>query len=121
MNKQVNDRWYGILTPKNIEEVANFIQQMLLGKVYTFVSVYEYKNFVPETHTDQQLKSNRPVSVFFHESGEASFTFSDTYGVWGCDTFSNCYIKFNYYQITIQQLSPNGLQTYWQITIQGEE
>lgn len=44
--------WHGIITNKNIEEVANAILSMLKGKKYTWTESYEYRGFRPETHLD---------------------------------------------------------------------
>ena len=123
------------LTFGNIEFVANLILRMLSGKKYTFVSVYEYKNFVPETRLHQELKNgpnDSPLSIYFDTKSSpsqfAGFNFCDTYGVWGLSTslkndyydtgFNTPHIVVDWNSITITLRTPAGLLAHWQITVE---
>lgn len=119
----MKQNWFGNLTIDNTEEVAKHILNILDEKKFSFVSVYEYKRFEPETRLHQKLENGSngsPLSVWT-EDGYAGFNFCDTYGVWGCTTADNVYIVFNWdKQITISKKTGVGQQCYWQITVEDE-
>ena len=115
----MRDNWFGTVTNENIEEIANKIFDMLKGKTYTFVEVYEYMRYEPKTRTSQKLENGTngsPLSVWHSEDLTYSgANFCDTYGVWGISP--NYYIVFEYNSITIHLNTPAGKEAYWQITV----
>lgn len=128
-------KFHGTLTIKNVEFVAKSVLEMLNAKRYTFVSVYEYKNFEPETRVHQELKNGTngsPLSVWFDEKNVmpefAGFNFCDSYGSWGLSTsqkdgyydsnFDAPYIVIDWNSITMTLRTPAGLLAYWQITLE---
>jgi len=126
------NEWYGVVTVNNIEDVANIIYDVLKGKTYTFVSVYEYKRYEPETRTNQQLKNGTngsPLSVY-KEDGFAGFIFCDTYGVWGLSTsntnpaydstFHRPYVVVQWDKVTISWRTGENKVAHWQITLQKQ-
>jgi hypothetical protein len=82
----MKNHWFGNITVDNIKEIANEVLHRLDGKKYTFVSVYEYKRYEPETRVHQVLENGTngsPLSVYFDENRKyAGFNICDTYGVW---------------------------------------
>jgi hypothetical protein len=86
--KEFNLHWFGMLTVENIEQVADLLRQLLVGKTYTFVTVNELFRYKPEVRTSQRLKPNGDaITATKDETGRfASFSVSDSYGVWGCST-----------------------------------
>lgn len=123
------------LTLDNIEVTAKRILNMLYDKKYTFVCVYEYKNFVPETRVHQELRNGTngsPLSIWFDEKNSpsqfAGFNFCDSYGTWGLSTslksgyydanFNAPYVVIDWNSITITLRTPAGLLAYWQITVE---
>ncbi|HBI38182.1 MAG TPA: hypothetical protein DDY71_11105 [Spirochaetia bacterium] len=130
-----NKNWFGTLTINNIELIANNILEILSGKKYIFVDVYEYLEYKPHTRINQKLEngsSGSPLSVYYDEHKKyAGFNFCDTYGIWGCSTstqedrydpsFTNPYIVIEWNQITVKQKTPAGMMCYWQITVVEED
>jgi len=123
------NKWYGTITVENIEYVAGLILELLSGKSYTFVSVYEYKGFEPETRQNQRLENGNngsPLSVY-KENGYAGFNFCDTYGVWCLGTsntdlsydptFARPYIVIEHDKVTISQRTGANKIAHWQITV----
>ncbi|SRR5258706_8789230 len=121
---------YGTVTISNIEEFANKALALLFGKNYTFVSVYEYKRFEPETRTGNHLvngNNGSPLSTY-KENEYAGFNFCDTYGVWGLSTSTNDesydptflrpYMVVTRNQITISQRTDANKIAHWQITVE---
>ena len=93
------------------------------GKSYTFVSVYEYKRYKPETRNNQELKNGTngsPLSVWFGKDGTyAGFNFCDSYGVWSCGTGDYVEIEEERYgQITIYKKTGEQKDCYCQLTIE---
>jgi hypothetical protein len=138
MHKKENEmgrtKWYGTLSVNNIKEVANMIYTVLKGRKYSFVDVYEYRRYEPETRLNQCLKNGSngsPLSIYFDDDNKyAGFNFCDTYGIWGCTTnrhdeqydpeFNNPYIVIEDDQVTITQRTPEGRMCYWQMMVNYE-
>jgi len=126
--------WYGTLSVKNIEKVADMIYAVLKGRKYSFVDVYEYRRYKPETRLNQRLENGSngsPLSIYFDDENRyAGFNFCDTYGVWGCSTsnqdgqydpeFNSPYIVIENNKITITQRTPEGRMCYWQMAVDYE-
>jgi len=129
------NHWSGTLGLENIQDVATAIEQKLCDKAYTFVSVYEYMNYKPETRINQRLvrgKNGSFMSLYFDDKNDpptfAGFNFCDTYGVWGLSTSQpqggfdpTCeapYIEFTHTGITMNLRTPAGLWACWQITLE---
>jgi len=120
----MKDNWYGKITVENIEEVSLKILDMLDKKKYTFVEVYEYKKYRPETRLHQELENGSngtSLSVWYSEDGTyAGSIFCDTYGVWDLSTTGDEFVSFSWGSILIEGKSPSGLYFYWQITVEHE-
>ncbi len=137
MNRKIDLKWSGMLTVKNIEEIANLIFLLLNGRNYTFVTVNELFRFKPEVRTGQKLyqesgKKTEAVSVQYDgaERNSAGFNVNDTYGLWGCRTnlledifdpeFKNPYIEFSDNQIMITHRASPGQILYWIAAVEKE-
>ncbi len=139
------ETWYGMLTISNVEEIANKINELLVGKQYTFVSVNMYGNVDvpgelisrPEVRTSQYLKSEsgrNSLNVWRDKDNDtpkfAGFNFGDSYGVWGCSTntdsphydhtYNNPYIVLEYDKVRITHRAPAGHLLYWVIAIENK-
>lgn len=64
--------WYDTPSVNNIESIGEEILGFLSGHKYTFVEVYEYKRFKPETRLHQKLENGTngsPLSSYISEDG----------------------------------------------------
>lgn len=126
--------WYGMLTVENIEQVADLVRQLLVGRTYTFVAANEYRDYKPQVRTNQHMtRSNAgdPVNVYYDESAEkrfAGFSVCDTYGIWGVSTnlkddlydpdFKNPFVNFENDKVTITHRAASGNKIYWVIALE---
>jgi len=134
--KEMDLKWSGMLTVKNIEQVANLLRHLLKEKRYTFIAANESFGFKPEVRTNQELKSGRagndPINVYYDEDSKrfAGFNICDSYGVWGCSTrlqedqydneFKNPYLVFDLDRVTITHRAPAGHKLHWVAVIERD-
>jgi hypothetical protein len=127
--------WRGMLTTKNIEQVADLLHQLLEGKSYTFTAKNERFGFRPEVRWHLRLStrttSGKAINVWHDEQGRfAGFNVSDTYGVWTCDTdlkedkfdpdFNNPYFVFEQDKVTITHRSGSGNLLCWMVAVEPD-
>lgn len=135
---KIDMKWSGMLTVKNIEQVADLLRKLLNGKRYTFVAAHESRGFKPEVRTNQKLNSSIPgvansIRTYCNnEEGKqfAGFLVNDSYGVWGCSTclledthdpkFKNPHIEFDGDKVTIIHRPSARNKLYWVAAIERD-
>jgi hypothetical protein len=121
-------KWYGTVTTKNIDKIAEMMHWVLDGKKYSVVHCYEYKRWEPELRIHQELGGSvdgDDIKVHHHNGEHAQLLLCDTYGVGGFSTtcaeggyvydpdFQSPYVVLEYgHTIKITQRAPNGLLFY---------
>ena len=103
--------WHGKLTEENLNDVANKILEMPHNKQYTFLVASKVNNYSPSIYRNLCLETENPLS--FRNDG---FTFSDSYGTWGCSTKDDVEIVLNNNVISIV-IVVNNSPLYWTIYI----
>lgn len=131
--ENINLIWRGMLTIKNIGEVANTLRELLTGKKFTLVIAHENIYFRPEVTTCQILISpngtDEPIKVW-HWGERSSIDISSSNEVWSFETsikenefdpkFLNPYINFDSNKIFITWVS-NSRKMYWVAAVEGVE
>jgi hypothetical protein len=119
--------WIGNLTIENVNEVADRLKELLIGKIYTFVSCNELDRFKPNVKTGQKLEDNNPIRVWKGDYSTGIHV-NDSYGVWGFNTVLHegeknenlkvPYIIFEGNQIRIEHRAPGGNILYWVVALE---
>jgi hypothetical protein len=83
------NRWYGTLTTKNIDKVAELMTEVLGEHSFTAVHVYEYNGWKPEVRVGEHLQGSVDgvhIKAHHHSDSHAQITLCDSYGVDGTAT-----------------------------------
>lgn len=130
MEDEYNFYWHGMLTVKNVQQVADLLFKLLDGKYYTFIAANEFFQFRPEVKTRQYLSNHKEsISAYCDKKNtppkHAGFNVDDISGVWGCSTnltedkkdpkFKNPYIVFEHDRVIITHRTPARDLLYWVI------
>ena len=132
-------KWYGMLTVKNVEEVAARLRRLLSDKRYTFATYNECFPEQLEVRTGQRLKPPSaahpdPVTTHGDKDGKgrfAGFNVSDSYGSWGASTnlqedvydrtLQNPYFVFEENRFTMAHRAGAGNKLIWAVAVEQEE
>lgn len=123
--------WFGYLTTKNVEQVANHLRGLLTGRTFTFVSVNEFFAWRPDARLHQELVAPaNGDAITTHCSAEyAQIVVHDTGCTWtistslkdqptGKDHGDNAYLSFEPGRVTIVHRNQAGHTLYWLICIE---
>lgn len=120
--------YWGELTIENVERVAERLTNLLAGKLYTFVSSHEIRQFQPEIRINQRLEGGRD-NIHIRWSSQNSrlrITIGDTYGLWWIENnFKPATFEFkNDYegdQVWFTWYTEAGLRSHYNIMVEGPD
>lgn len=134
--EEMDLNWSGMLTTKNIDQVAKLLHQLLDGNKHTFVSANEFYGFKPKVETDQKLtpektESGKAINVSHHAKDHASLFITHSGGVLICSTnlvediydpnFKNPYFNFEDDKVTITHRADAGQVLHWVAAVQKSD